>query len=124
MCWVSRGSAWCGLMWCGSALVQLLCSCGSGWCDLSVSGSAMVQLWIIIWLHLDRLLRSFGCSCSSAASGGMMITMRQLWCRVVPDCVCDRGVACGAVVQLGVISVCNECTQFQFGSALRQLGVA
>ena len=26
MCWFSRGSAWCGLMWCGSALVQLLCS--------------------------------------------------------------------------------------------------
>ena len=63
-------------------------------------------------------------SCSSAASGGMMITMRHLWCRVVPDCVCDRGVTSGAVVQLGVISVCNECTQFQFGSALQQLVVA
>ena len=49
-----------------------------------------------------------------------MITMRHLWCRVVPDCVCDRGVTSGAVVQLGVISVCNEYTQFQFGSALRQ----
>ena len=53
-----------------------------------------------------------------------MITMRNLWCRVVTDCVCDRGVTSGAVVQLRVISVCNECTQFQFGSALQQLGVA
>ena len=103
----------------GSALVQLVCSCGSGWCDLSVGSSAMVQLWII-WWHLDRLMRSFG---SVVASGGMMITMRQLWCKVVSD-FGRRGVACGAVVQLGVILVCNEWTQFQFGSALRQLGVA
>ena len=47
-----------------------------------------------------------------------MITMRNMWCRVVIDCVCDRGVTSGTVVQLGVISVYNECTQFQFGSAL------
>ena len=57
-------------------------------------------------------------SCSSAAYGGMMITMRNLWGRVVTDCVCDRGVTSGTVVQLGVISVCNEHAQFQFGSAL------
>ena len=47
-----------------------------------------------------------------------MITMRNLWGRVVTDCVCDRGVTSGTVVQLGVISVCNEHAQFQFGSAL------
>ena len=48
----------------------------------------------------------------------MIITMRNIWCRVVTDCVCDRGVTSGTVVQLGVVSVYNECTQFQSGSAL------
>ena len=103
-------------------MVQLLCSCGSGWCDLSVSGSGMVQLWIIIWLHLDRLWCSFG----SVVVQQLLVASRSQCASFGAELfqIVRRGVACGAVVQLGVIPVCNECTQFQFGSALQQLGVA
>ena len=47
----------------------------------------------------------------------MIITMRNIWCRVVTDCVCDRGVTSGTVVQLG----CGSIVWFSGGSVVAQL---